>query len=51
MQSRAGLSIPETLGKLGIGGSLPTYVEDLKKVITNSNCAHNVCACVCPALF
>jgi len=25
---RAGLSIPEALGKLSIGGPLPTYVED-----------------------
>ena len=28
---RAGLSIPEALGKLSIGGPLPTYVEDKKK--------------------
>jgi len=34
---RAGLSIPEALGKLSIGGPLPTYVEDKKKVITTSN--------------
>ena len=29
---RAGLSIPEALGKLSIGGPLPTYVEDQKKM-------------------
>jgi len=28
---RAGLSIPEALGKLSIGSPLPTYVEDQKK--------------------
>jgi len=28
---RAGLSIPEALGKLSIGGPLPTYVEDQQK--------------------
>ena len=28
---RAGLSIPEALSKLSIGGPLPTYVEDQKK--------------------
>jgi len=28
---RAGLIIPEALGKLSIGGPLPTYVEDQKK--------------------
>jgi len=28
---RAGLSIPEALGKLSIGGPLPIYVEDQKK--------------------
>ena len=27
----AGLSIPEALGKLSIGGPLPTYVEYQKK--------------------
>ena len=35
--TRAGLSIPEALGKLNIGGPLPTYVEDQKKVIITSN--------------
>jgi len=36
---RAGLSIPEVLGKLSIGGPLPTYVEDQKKkkVITSNS--------------
>jgi len=29
--TRAGLSIPEALGKLSIGGPLPTYVKDQKK--------------------
>ena len=29
--TRAGLSIPEALGKLSIGGPLPAYVEDQKK--------------------
>jgi len=28
---RTGLSIPEALGKLSIGGPLPIYVEDQKK--------------------
>jgi len=31
MGCRAGLSVPEALGKLSIGGPLPTYVEDHKK--------------------
>jgi len=31
VSSRAGLSIPEALGKLSIGGPLPTQVEDQKK--------------------
>ena len=31
--TRAGLSIPEALGKLSIGGPLPTYVEDQKKKV------------------
>ena len=30
-KSRAGLSVPEALGKLSIGGPLPTYVEDKKR--------------------
>ena len=29
--NRAGLSIPEALGKLSIGGPLLTYVEDQRK--------------------
>jgi len=38
LMDRAGLSIPEALGKLSIGGPLSTYVEDQKKkVITTSN--------------